>query len=167
MHESSAVGRRRGFTLVELLVVIAIIALLIGLLLPAVQQARESASRISCANNLKQIALAMQQYELDKGFLPPRCVGDAGATWTVLIMPYLEQKNLFNRWNPSLSYYDQIDLARLNSVSLYFCPSRRIAATAGFSLSGDQHWLCGELYGPQVPGALGDYAACLGSAAFM
>src|SRR5579884_711559 len=81
--------RRRsgGFTLVELLVVIAIIALLMGLLMPAVQQAREAASRISCANNLKQITLAMHQYELNNERLPPRCVGDNGATWAVVILP--------------------------------------------------------------------------------
>jgi len=156
-----------GFTLVELLVVLAIISLLVGLLLPAVQQAREAANRTSCANNLKQITLAMHQYESVHDQLPPRCLGDTGATWTVLIMPYIEQTNLFNRWNLSLSYYDQSDVARLTSVPIYFCASRRIASTAGSSISGDQHWICGEQFGPEVPGALIDYAACLGTAAFM
>lgn len=160
-------SRRSGFTLVELLVVIAIISLLIGLLMPAVQQAREAASRISCANNLKQMALAMQHYELVYKTLPPRCIGEAGATWTVLIMPYVEQGNLSNCWNLPLTYYEQNDAARLNSVPFYFCPSRRSAATAGVSISGDQQWLCGVAFGIQVPGALNDYAACLGSAAFM
>lgn len=159
--------RRGGFTLVELLVVIAIIALLMGLLMPAVQQAREAASRISCANNLKQIALAMHQYELNNERLPPRCVGDHGASWAVVILPYIEQNNLFNTWNLSQNYYEQNDVARLTSVPIYFCPSRRSASNALFSISGDQFWVCGDVYGPHVPGALSDYAACLGSAAFM
>jgi prepilin-type N-terminal cleavage/methylation domain-containing protein len=161
---ASSTGDRRGsFTLIELLVVIAIISLLVGLLLPAVQQAREAASRISCGNNLKQIALAMHQYELVHGTLPPRCLGTTGAAWTVLIMPYIEQNNLYNCWNLSLSYYNQSDAARLHSVPIYFCPSRRIASTAGFSISGDQIWLGGNRYGPEVPGALIDYAANLGT----
>jgi prepilin-type N-terminal cleavage/methylation domain-containing protein len=158
--------RRGGFTLIELLVVIAIIALLIGLILPAVQQARESASRISCANNLKQIALAMQHYHLVYEHLPPRCVSDSGATWLVLILPYVEQDNLYSRWDLARRYYDQTDAARLTSVSIYFCPSRRTAGTAGYSVSGDQPWLCGDTFGPHVPGALSDYAACLGDVAF-
>jgi prepilin-type N-terminal cleavage/methylation domain-containing protein len=159
--------RRGGFTLVELLVVMAIISLLIGLLMPAVQQAREAASRISCANNLKQITLAMHQYELNNEQLPPRCIGNNGASWAVVILPYIEQNNLFNTWNLSLSYYQQNDVARLTSVPIYFCPSRRSASNALFSISGDQMWVCGDVYGLQVPGALSDYAACLGSAAFM
>lgn len=167
MYASSVCRRRGGFTLVELLVVISIISLLVGLLLPAVQQARESANRISCANNLKQIALAMHQYELNTGFLPPRCVGSNGAAWPVLIMPYVEENNVFKRWNLALSYYEQSDAARLHSVPIYFCPSRRGSLNAGFSISGDQQWMCGDSFGPQVPGGLSDYAACLGSAAFM
>jgi prepilin-type N-terminal cleavage/methylation domain-containing protein len=163
----SSPGRRRGgFTLIELLVVIGIIALLMGLLLPAVQKARESANRISCANNLKQIALAMHHYHLDTEHLPPRCVGDSGATWAVLILPYLEQDNLLKRWDLSRSYYDQGDVARLTPLSIYFCPSRRSASVAGVSASGDQRWLGGDNFGPNVPGALSDYAACLGCSAF-
>jgi prepilin-type N-terminal cleavage/methylation domain-containing protein len=158
---------RDGFTLIELLVVISIIALLMGLLLPAVQKARESANRISCANNLKQITLAMHQYELDYNQLPPRCLGEKGATWAVLIMPYLEQNNLLNCWNLGRSYYEQSDVARLTPLSLYFCPSRRISSMAQDSISGDQIWLGGDNYGPQVPGALSDYAACLGREAFL
>src|SRR5438270_10102700 len=91
--------RRDGFSLIELLVVISIISLLIGLLLPAVQQARESAFRTACANNLKQITLAMHNYHDTNGYLPPRCVLGYGASWPVLIMPYIEQKNLYNRWD--------------------------------------------------------------------
>ena len=160
-------SKRAGFTLIELLVVIAIIAVLIGLLVPAVQKVREAANRASCANNLKQIGLAMHNYHGTLKKLPPDRIALNWPTWAVLIMPYIEQTNLFNRWNLSLSYYDQSDVARLTSVPIYFCPSRRIASTAGSSISGDQHWICGEQFGPEVPGALIDYAACLGTAAFM
>jgi len=157
---------RGGFTLIELLVVIGIIALLLGLLMPAVQKARESASRISCANNLKQITLAMHHYHLDNEHLPPRCVLENGATWAVLILPYLEQDNLYKRWTLGRSYYDQSDEARLTALSIYFCPSRRSKATMPSSISGDQLWMGGNNYGPNVSGALGDYAACLGCSAF-
>jgi prepilin-type N-terminal cleavage/methylation domain-containing protein len=158
--------KRQGFTLIEMLVVIAIIALLMGLLMPAVQKARESANRVSCANNLHQIALAMHQYQLDRECLPPRCLLDNGASWPVLIFPYMEQEPLFRRWDLGRSYYDQIAEARLTSVKNYFCPSRRTASTAGYSTSGDEPWLGGNNYGPQVSGALIDYASCLGSYAF-
>jgi type II secretory pathway pseudopilin PulG len=151
---------------VELLVVIGIIALLIGLLVPAVQKVREAAARASCGNNLKQITLAMHHYHLDSEHLPPRCLGDSGPTWAVLILPYVEQGNLFTSWDLSRRYYDQSDVARLSAVPIYFCPSRRTAATAGPSLSGDQPWLGGDNFGSPVPGALGDYAACLGCSAF-
>jgi prepilin-type N-terminal cleavage/methylation domain-containing protein len=158
---------RDGFTLIELLVVIGIIALLMGLLLPAVQQARESANRISCANNLKQITLAMHSYHLNHLQLPPRCaLPDSGASWAVLIMPYIEQDNVIRRWDLSRSYYEQNDVARLSRVPIYFCPSRRTSSMATDSLSGDQPWLGGDNFGPHVPGALIDYAACLGDIAF-
>lgn len=158
--------QRGGFTLTELLVVIAIIALLIGLLLPAVQKTREAAARTSCANNLRQITLAVHHYQLNSGQVPPRCVGDNGASWLVLLMPYVEQDNLYRRWNLRRSYYDQDEVARLTPVSIFFCPSRRTAQTALASISGDQLWLGGDNYGPQVPGALSDYAACLGRQCF-
>jgi prepilin-type N-terminal cleavage/methylation domain-containing protein len=159
-----AACRRTGFTLVELLVVIAIIGILIGLLLPAVQSAREAAQRTSCANNLRQIGLALHHYHLDYNQLPPSRLSDLHPTWAVMIMPYLDQDTLFNQWNMSLTYYDQTDLARLSPVKVFFCPSRRGPdAPPGVSISGDQNDDQGGTLGPQTPGALGDYAACIGT----
>jgi prepilin-type N-terminal cleavage/methylation domain-containing protein len=154
MHFSMRSPQRRGFTLIELLVVIAIIGVLVALLLPAVQKVREAANRASCANNLKQIGLAIHNFHDSYNFIPPARVADPYASWAVIILPYLEQDALYRQWDTSKTYYDQTDLARTTVVKGYFCPSRRSPMVSSTDrLSGAD---------PLRVGACGDYACCAG-----
>src|SRR3954462_7311932 len=101
MSRHGTTARQAGFSLIELLVVIAIIAILIGLLLPAVQKVRDAAARIKCQNNLKQFGLAAHNYESTNGYLPPSQhttvingnTRSSGATLQALLLPYFEQAN--------------------------------------------------------------------------
>ena len=133
-----------GFTLVELLVVIAIIGILIGMLLPAVQQVREAARRTVCKNNLRQLGLALHNYESAMSQFPagymyisgddyasqtgyPVSAGDAnhlGQAWGTLILPQLEQQNLYNQVNLKLPGFDPANLgARETELNVFLCPA--------------------------------------------
>lgn len=185
---SPTLRARGGFTLIELLVVMAIIAILISLLLPAVQKAREAANRTSCINNLKQLGLAALNFESGNKCLPPArilCLNKdnddndmkvrGGATWAVYLLPYMDQDNAFERWNLLAWYHYQDPTVREFNVASYFCPSRRspnsdvllsvsgdLLAFPGAPINDDDndgHW-------EQIPGALADYACSMGPSSF-
>jgi prepilin-type N-terminal cleavage/methylation domain-containing protein/prepilin-type processing-associated H-X9-DG protein len=170
---------RRGFTLIELLVVIAIIAVLIGLLLPAVQKVRDAAARMSCQNNLKQMGLAAHNYESANGCLPPQvgtvalngAFGSNDASPQALLLPYIEQSNKYNQFNfnynvwndnpavPGLPKMPKINLpARSQDIKIFLCPSDPSASIrpADWADNGDNNpasWPEGRL----------NYMGCIGA----
>ena len=128
------VRRRSGFTMIELVVVVAIISVLIALLLPSVQSAREAARRTQCTNNLVQLGIALENYESTNLVLPPGVVDRVGPVvetptsyqfgWICQILPYFEQKNVYNHFNFSAGVYTLTNVtARTVTISVLLCPS--------------------------------------------
>ncbi len=159
--------RRRGaFTLIELLVVITIIGILIALMLPAVQAAREAARRAQCANNLKQIGLAVQQYHSALGSFPPGnvlkaagfCPGDAnvqsddGTNWAISILPYIEQKALYDSYD--FGAYNESPpnrQVRETFIGMYACPSDSDTSSLAVPARGPASVSQGNI--PYMPGS--------------
>jgi len=166
--------RRSAFTLIELLVVIAIIAVLIGLLLPAVQKVREAASRARCQNNLKQIGIAMHAFHDGNNRLPPGAANDMppfgtatgsqwGSSWMVYILPYVEQANLYNLWqfNNQSGYTNGNNGALVNNLKIpvYRCTSSPVNEMAnGWNGWTKQNTSYTGIAGSATsPGATGNY----------
>ena len=152
-------NQRKAFTLIELLVSIAIISILIGLLLPAVQSAREAARRTQCQNNLKNVGLAIQNFESQRKELPPSRNYDHYTSWAFLILPFIEQAGLREEWDDTQKYYYQSDVARTTRIPIYYCPSRRSGDI--LSIRRDRIYSPFETSG-HVPGTVSDYACSAG-----
>lgn len=164
MHGTRRPAARRAFTLLELLVVIAIIGILVALLLPAIQSAREAARRSQCANNVKQIGVAMHHFEDTFGYLPPGGLSGGTQTeahrvlnvpihvqhgWTVWLLPFLEQQGVRDLYRPDADWRDPVNQqARENVIGTLLCPSApRTSRLVSFTSS---------TFGP-VTAAVSDY----------
>ena len=174
--------QRQGFSLVELLVVIAVIAILAGLLLPAIQAGRESARRVTCQHNLRQLAVAVLNYEsgnrrlpaaavVSEAISPTTCTGcwnpwaeaqlasftpgtKHGSGWMLAVLPFMEQTPLFNRWDRTTNVLGNAAVAQTDIPSLY-CPTRR----SGIRIDRDDHK---NLVQSNWRGGGTDYGGCYG-----
>ena len=153
--------KRGGFTLVELLVVIAIIGVLVALLLPAVQSAREAARRIQCGNHLKQMGLAVQNFH-DINQTIPYTRLDTRETAFLLMLPFLEQRNHYEKWDLKLDYYSQNKVIRETTLKFYLCPSRSRPQPLISTGTSDAHQ---NGMTPHTPGGVADYATNAGTPA--
>jgi prepilin-type N-terminal cleavage/methylation domain-containing protein len=189
---SLKMGRRRGFTLVELLVVIAVIGVLVGLLLPAVQAARESARRAQCLNQIKQISLALLQYDEQNKVLPPGTIMSPGAyytasplsadpwaqatstagtpagaglhatSWMLRILPFIEMGTLYDKWSFSTNVEGNQTTAAYD-VKAFYCPTRRSSVRPGQDDSMFKKSDGTYMYGGTIIYAGGsDYGGCAG-----
>jgi prepilin-type N-terminal cleavage/methylation domain-containing protein len=137
-----AITPRRGFTLIELLVVIAIIAILIGLLLPAVQKVREAAAKTQCSNNLHQLGIAMHSYHDVFAMFPfedgPGSVVPSPPSIFVVILPYVEQQALYNQMQSQgiTNWVNNQTLANQTSIKTFLCPSRRVIGLGKVDYAG-------------------------------
>lgn len=146
--------RRSAFTLVELLVVIAIIGVLVALLLPAVQAAREASRRAKCQSHLRQIALGVHNFSDTHGYLMPARIDYQYLGWTVMLLPYIEQDNLYREFDLKKMVSQQSPTAMQKTVVVYQCPSRH---------QPNQQSKQFNAAGTGMNGSLGDYATVDGT----